>query len=71
MVKESSDKIQGTRRVTNRDLTCKDCQYRRDDSTIFGNTTRCEMFPKMKPTEVINKRLQGICLFYKKETNTR
>ena len=42
------------KRITNDDLVCKDCAFRLDDSEIYGNTSRCEVFPDIKPGKVIN-----------------
>lgn len=43
----------GMVRITNKDLQCKDCKYKRDDSVIFGNTSKCDVFPVMKPRGVL------------------
>lgn len=54
---------QGSSRMTNDDLKCKYCKYRRDDSVIFGNTSKCDIYPVSKP----NKVLAGQnCNFYDK-----
>lgn len=50
-------------RITNNDLKCKDCKYRRDDSIIEGNTSRCDIYPVSKPNKVING---GDCSYYDK-----
>lgn len=51
----------GSHRITNKDLQCKDCKFRRDDSVIEGNTSRCDIYPVSKP----NKVLAGqSCNFY-------
>ena len=39
--------------ITNDSLVCKDCLFRLDDSEIYGNTSRCEIYPERKPSEVI------------------
>lgn len=51
-------------RTTNDVLVCKDCLLRRDDSKIFGNTSRCEAYPKKKPNPIL---LGGECDKYVKE----
>lgn len=51
------------KRITNNDLQCKDCKYRRDDSIIEGNTSRCDVYPVSKPNKVING---GDCNYYDK-----
>ena len=40
-------------RITNKDLVCKDCMYRHDDSVIFGNTSRCDFYPTQKPNAIL------------------
>ena len=40
-------------RITNNDLVCKDCIFRLDDSEIFGNTSKCEIFPERKPDDIL------------------
>lgn len=52
-------------RVTNDALVCRDCVYRWDDSTIYGNTSQCQQYPNYsKPNYV----LVGYgCFKYKKE----
>ena len=54
---------QTMRRITNDNLICKNCLLRKDDTVIFGNTSRCEQFPA-KPVEVL---IGGGCEFYIKE----
>ena len=44
-------------RITNEQLTCRDCTYRLDDSEIRGNTSKCEMYTS-KPNQVL---LGGDC----------
>lgn len=51
-------------RITNNHLVCKDCLLRLNDAIIFGNTSRCENFPKCKPKKVL---LGGKCNCYIKE----
>lgn len=51
-------------RITNDNLKCKDCLYKYDDTTIYGNTSRCSMF-NHKPDKVI---LGGECDKYVKLT---
>lgn len=43
----------GMVRITNNDLDCKDCKFKRDDSYIYGNVSKCDVFPVMKPKEVL------------------
>lgn len=43
----------GIVRITNKDLVCKDCMYRYDDSVIFGNTSRCDFYPARKPNSIL------------------
>lgn len=43
----------GMVRITNNDLDCKDCKFKRDDSYIFGNVSKCDVFPVIKPREVL------------------
>lgn len=50
-------------RVSNDDLVCKDCIHRFDDSKIFGNTSRCGVYPS-KPNKVI---VGESCEQYQKE----
>ena len=57
----------GVRRVTNDSLICKDCIYRLDDSEIFGNTSRCEVYDD-KSKEVL---LGGRCDDYTREVRYR
>lgn len=51
-------------RITNNMLVCKDCIYKLDDSTIFGNTSRCRVYPESlgKPDAVLTG---GNCQYYK------
>lgn len=51
-------------RISNQDLVCRDCLYRYDDSGIWGNTSKCEMYETMKPSSVIDG---GKCDLYDKE----
>ena len=46
--------------IRNKDLICKDCILRFDDSEIPGNTSKCEVY-NFKPNEVITK---GKCLYH-------
>lgn len=39
--------------IGNKDLVCRDCKYKRDDSYILGNVSKCDVFPVMKPREVL------------------
>lgn len=49
--------------IRNSSLVCKDCKYRKDDSEVFGNTTKCEKYTH-KPDAV----LKGAdCEHYEKE----
>ena len=41
-------------RITNNDLICRDCIFRLEDDVIFGNTSKCEVFPDCKPDRVLN-----------------
>lgn len=52
------------KRITNNDLQCKDCKHRRDDSIIEGNTSRCDIYPVSKPTQVLNGK--GKCTYHEK-----
>lgn len=51
-------------RITNKDLKCKDCIYRLDDSEVLGNTSRCKLYYPRKPMMVL---MGGNCSLYKKE----
>lgn len=53
----------GMVRITNNDLDCKDCKFKRDDSYIFGNVSKCDVFPVMKPREVLKG---SKCKYYDK-----
>ena len=46
-----------SRRITNKELVCKDCKHKYDDSKVLGNTSRCEMY-ESKPNKVL---LGGNC----------
>lgn len=39
--------------IANDNLVCKDCLFRFDNSEIYGNTSRCEIYPDRKPSEII------------------
>ena len=41
-------------RITNYDLVCRDCAQKFDDSEIYGNVSRCKVYPKCKPLGVLN-----------------
>lgn len=51
------------KRITNKDLVCKDCLMRYDDSVIYGNTSICEVY-ESKPNKIL---LGGECNEYVKE----
>ena len=55
---------QAITRVSNDTLVCKDCIMRYDDAVIFGNTSKCEMYPVCKPAEIL---LGGKCKLFLKE----
>ena len=59
----SGERPKGTR-ITNDDLQCRDCRFRRDDSVIEGNTSRCDIYPVSKPTQVLNGK--GKCTYHEK-----
>lgn len=40
-------------RITNDDLTCRNCKFRKDDSEVLGNTSRCEKF-RIKTRQVLD-----------------
>lgn len=40
-------------RITNKNLTCRDCKFAYDDNEIPGNVSKCEMF-QIKPDAVLN-----------------
>lgn len=44
-------------RITNNDLTCRDCIYKFDDSLFVRNTCICEQYAE-KPLKVVNG---GMC----------
>lgn len=50
-------------RITNNDLQCKDCKFRRDDFEIFGNVSKCDVYPVHKPNKVMAGQN---CNFYEK-----
>lgn len=56
--KRIQSEAQSIGRLTNNSLDCIDCVLRLDDKEIFGNTTKCEVFPNCKPDEVL---LGGKC----------
>ena len=45
-------------RVTNQNMVCKDCLLALDDTVIFGNTSKCELYQVCKPNRVL---LGGKC----------
>lgn len=45
-------------------LKCKDCAHKYDDSIIFGNVSRCEVYPQHKPQDVLDG---GDCNEYEKD----
>lgn len=49
--------------VTNKDLICKDCIKKYDDTELPCNTSKCEAFD-VKPDEVLDG---GDCIEYAKE----
>lgn len=63
MSKFSKDKLSFTR-ITNNDLVCKDCTMRYDDTTITGNTSKCEFYD-VKPNDIL---LGGPCDVYEGES---
>lgn len=50
--------------IHNSTLVCKDCSHKFDDSIIFGNVSRCEVYPQHKPQEVLDG---GECNEYEKD----
>ena len=46
--------------ITNKDLICKDCKKRYDDTNMPCNTSKCEAF-NVKPNEVLDG---GDCIEY-------
>lgn len=50
--------------ICNKDLVCKDCLLRYDDTVILGNVSRCEQYPQCKPDAVL---LGKECSCYIKE----
>ena len=50
--KWSQDPIR-MKRITNSDLTCRNCARRYDDAIVFGNTSRCAAYEDVKPAEVL------------------
>lgn len=61
--KRLESESKGFKRITNNDLQCKDCKFKRDDSYIFGNVSRCDVFPVHKPSEVLRGEK---CKYYDK-----
>lgn len=51
-------------RITNNDMVCRNCLLRFDDTVIYGNTSKCEAYPKCKPTKVL---IGGKCSEYIKQ----
>lgn len=49
--------------ITNKDLVCKDCRKRYDDTNMPCNTSKCEAF-NMKPNEILDG---GDCIEYENE----
>lgn len=40
-------------KVRNRDLHCRFCTFRMNDTVIPGNTSKCEIYPELKPGKVL------------------
>lgn len=40
-------------RVTNKDLTCRNCMFALDDTEVLGNTSRCRVYRDGKPNQVL------------------
>ncbi len=49
--------------IKNKDLICKDCSHKYDDTELPCNTSKCEKFD-IKPVEVFDG---GDCIEYDKE----
>ncbi len=49
--------------IKNKNLVCKDCKKRYDDTDLPCNTSKCEAF-KLKPAKVFDG---GNCIEYEKE----
>ena len=49
--------------IKNKNLVCKDCKKRYDDTELPCNTSKCEAFAR-KPNEVLDG---GDCIEYEKE----
>ena len=64
MLKEKwkNDKL-GFERISNEKLDCRNCKFKFDDSEMFGNTSKCEVFT-LKPIAVIKG---GKCSVKEKE----
>lgn len=52
-----------TSRITNKDLICRDCAYRLDNTKVYRNTSQCKAYIS-KPNSVY---LGKGCEEYKKE----
>lgn len=50
-------------RVSNKDLICKDCRFRFEDTIKLGNTSVCEKYP-LKPNKIFFGK---DCKYYSKE----
>lgn len=50
--------------IRNKNLECRDCVYKFDDSVILAYTSKCAKYVKMKPKKVL---YGGKCEEYKKE----
>jgi hypothetical protein len=48
------------KQITNKDLICKDCKKKYDDTNMPCNTSKCEAF-NVKPDEVLDG---GDCIEY-------
>lgn len=53
MAKRIESEAQSISSPTNNDLVCRDCLFRYPDDIYLGNTSKCEIFPDMKPVEVL------------------
>ena len=57
-MKDRIESEQTMQRITNQDMVCKDCLLALDDTVIFGNSSRCELYQDCKPYQVL---LGGKC----------
>ena len=64
MLKKEKDDVLAFNRVSNKNMLCKDCIFRFNDSEKWGNSSKCKQF-EFKPLDILFGGTD--CASYRKE----